>query len=99
MEVLRAFGDRVSPAHTAIVVIDMQNDFCAEGGYIHTTRKADMGPNAPLADRITAIVDSGRSAGATIVWVQANYEPRFLSAQAILKREERPGGLVCCEGG
>jgi ureidoacrylate peracid hydrolase len=99
LEVLRAFGERVLPAHTAVVVVDMQNDFCAEGGYIHRTRKADMSANEPLADRISGLVDLGRSAGATIVWVQANYEPRFLSAQAILKREERQPALVCCEGG
>jgi ureidoacrylate peracid hydrolase len=99
MEVLRDFGQRVSPAHTAILVIDMQNDFCAEGGYIHKTRNADMSANGPLAERVSALVDAGRRAGAAIVWVQANYEPRYLSGQAILKREERPGGLVCCEGG
>ncbi|MCD6076034.1 MAG: cysteine hydrolase [Rhodospirillales bacterium] len=99
MEILRALRERVAPAHTAILVVDMQNDFCAEGGYIHQTRNADMSESPALAERINSLVDSGRKSGATVVWIQANYEPRFLSAQAIIKREERQPGLVCCAGG
>lgn len=99
MEILRDFAGRIAPAHTAILVVDMQNDFCAEGGYIHRTRNADMSANPAVAERINALVGAGRASGALIVWIQANYEPRFLSAQAILKREERQPGLVCCAGG
>jgi ureidoacrylate peracid hydrolase len=98
MEILRSLSERVDPAHTAILVVDMQNDFCAEGGYIHQTRKADMSEGSALAKRITSLVDRGRAGGSTIVWIQANYEPRFLSPQAIIKREERQPGLVCCAG-
>lgn len=98
IEVLRTFAERVDPGHTAILVVDMQNDFCAEGGYIHRTRKADMSGHPALAKRIEGLVAHGRAAGATIVWAAANYEPRFLSPAAILKRDERDG-LVCCAGG
>ena len=98
MEILRELPARADPSHTAILVVDMQNDFCAEGGYIHKTRNADMSENAPVARRITSLVDAGRGRGASIVWIRANYEPRFLSAQAILKRERYPG-QVCCAGG
>lgn len=99
MEVLRVFAERIAPEHTAILVVDMQNDFCSEGGYIHKTRNADMSESPALAARINSFVNTGRSSGALIVWIQANYEPRFLSAQAIIKREERQPGLVCCAGG
>jgi len=98
MEILRELSARVDPAHTAVLVVDMQNDFCAEGGYIHKTRNADMSGSPALAERVASLVDAGRACGATIVWIQANYEPRYLSAQAILKRERNPG-LVCCAGG
>jgi ureidoacrylate peracid hydrolase len=99
VEVLRSFAARVDPRHTAILAIDMQNDFCAEGGYIHRTRNADMSGNPALAERVVALTDAGRDAGATIVWVQANYEPRFLTGPALLKREARDPPLVCCAGG
>ena len=98
MEILRELSARVDPGHTAILVVDMQNDFCAEAGYIHKTRKADMSESPVIARRITSLVDAGRARGASVVWIRANYEPRFLSAQAILKRERYPGE-ICCAGG
>lgn len=99
IEVLRSFAERVDPAHAAILVVDMQNDFCAEGGYLHRTRKADMSGSPALAARIEALVAAGRAAGAPIVWIRANYEPRFLTSPALQKREERTPPLVCCAGG
>jgi ureidoacrylate peracid hydrolase len=99
MEILRTLSARVDPARAALLVVDLQNDFCAEGGYIHKTRNADMSESPALAQRISALVDAARACGTTVVWIRANYEPRFLSPQAILKREERQPGLVCCSGG
>jgi ureidoacrylate peracid hydrolase len=98
IEVLRSLSARAAPAHTALLVVDMQNDFCAEGGYIHRTRNADMSESPALAQRITSLIDAARARGAVIVWIRANYEPRFLSAQAILKRERYPGLICCAEG-
>ena len=92
-------ADRVDPRHTAILVVDMQNDFCAEGGYIDKVRKSDMSGNAPLAERIMALVDAGRAAGTPVVWIKANYERRYLSGQALVKLDEMGVDLVCCEGG
>ena len=39
---LATAAERLAPAHTALLVVDMQNDFCAEGGYI----EAVVGKNA-----------------------------------------------------
>jgi ureidoacrylate peracid hydrolase len=57
-----------------------------------------MSGNLTVARQISSLVEAGRARGATIVWIQANYEPRFLSPQATLKRERYPG-RVCCAGG
>ena len=99
VDVLTTLEEMATPAHTAIVVVDMQNDFCAEGGYIHKRTGADMSANRPLAERINDLVAAGRTAGAEIVWIQANYEPRFLSGQALAKRIQRQTTDVCCAGG
>ena len=96
---LTDLADRINPSHTAILVVDMQNDFCAEGGYIDKVRKADMSGNAALAERIMGLVDAGRSVGAMVVWIKANYERRYLSGQALAKLDEMGVDLVCCEGG
>ncbi len=99
VEVLKTLAERIDPHHTALVVVDMQNDFCAEGGYVQKTKGGDMSGNGPLAGRIMDVVNMARAAGTTIVWIQANYEPRYLSGQAILKREEKGIASVCCAAG
>ncbi|MDP6174559.1 MAG: isochorismatase family cysteine hydrolase [Rhodospirillales bacterium] len=98
-EILSELTDRLNPAHTAVVVIDMQNDFCAEGGYLHNMRGVDMSSNEPLAGRIMNLVGAAREAGAMVIWIKANYEPRYLSGQALLKRQLGGNESVCCAGG
>ena len=91
--------DKVKPETTALLVIDMQNDFCAEGGYIHNLTGADMSGNEPIADQINALVGVARAAKVPVVWIRANYEPKYLSDQAIDKWKEKGLDAICCEGG
>ena len=58
---LTGLDEILDPAHTAIVVIDMQNDFCAENGYIHNAQDVDMSANKPLAARIGKLVSGKNS--------------------------------------
>ena len=44
-EFLSSINETVNPAHTAVVVVDMQNDFCAENGYMHKHLGVDMSSN------------------------------------------------------
>jgi ureidoacrylate peracid hydrolase len=98
-EILNTLPEKLDPGHSAVVVVDMQNDFCAEGGYLHNNLKPDMSGNGPLAGRITGLVDAARDAGAMVVWIKANYEPRYLSGQALAKLGEKGIQAICCEGG
>jgi len=99
VETLMSLSEKIDPAHTAVVVVDMQNDFCAEGGYIHNTIGCDMSANAPIAERIMEVVEAARDANALVVWIQANYERHYLSGQALAKLAEKQAEAVCCEGG
>lgn len=98
-EILTTLEQKIDPAHTAVVVVDMQNDFCADGGFIHKTLGKDMSSNGPLAQRLGELIDAARGAGVEIVWIQANYEPKYLSGQAKAKLAEKGVDLICCEGG
>ena len=93
---LTGLDEILDPAHTAIVVVDMQNDFCAENGYIHTTQGADMSGNKPLAKRIGKLVDAGRAAGCEIVWVKAIYDHELLPAPMLSQMLDKGKGAVCC---
>ena len=96
---LNGLEEILNPRHTAIVVVDMQNDFCAENGYIHATQGADMSGNRSLAERIGRLVKAGRMAGCEIVWVKAIYDHDLLPAPMLSKMLERGNGAVCCASG
>lgn len=99
-DILTTFENRVAPAHTAIVVVDMQNDFCAAGGYLDRKFGCDEAANQALADRIAGLVAAGRAAGACIVWVQAIYDDKYLPPPMLAKAAERGDTEPrCAEGG
>jgi ureidoacrylate peracid hydrolase len=78
-ELLSTLAQKVSPAHAALLVIDVQNDFVANGGFfdrIGADVKAIQRVIAPLAQ----FVERAREAGVLVVFIQAIYDPQYLSA-------------------
>jgi ureidoacrylate peracid hydrolase len=68
-------------AHSALIVVDMQNDFCAEGGWLAGIG-VDVSVLAPAIESLRELVPAAREAGLPIVWVnwgnrddQANLPP------------------------
>jgi nicotinamidase-related amidase len=86
---LNGLGEMLDPAHTALVVVDMQNDFCAENGYIHNAQGVDMSGNKPLAARIGKLVEAARNIGVMVVWIKAIYDHDLLPAAHPV-----PGGQI-----
>ncbi|OGA52088.1 MAG: hypothetical protein A3G25_21560 [Betaproteobacteria bacterium RIFCSPLOWO2_12_FULL_63_13] len=98
-ELLATLEAQVAPEHTALLVIDMQNDFCAEGGYIDKVAKLDVTGCPPVAEAINRAVQAARAAGVMIVWIRANYEPRYLADPALMRNMARGvADSVCCAG-
>ncbi|WP_027820341.1 cysteine hydrolase [Paraburkholderia bannensis] len=65
---------RLDLSRTAIVVIDMQNDFCTEGGWVSQIGgdfTADRAPIAPLQTLLPAL----RSQGVPVIWVNWGNRP------------------------
>jgi ureidoacrylate peracid hydrolase len=64
-------------AKTAIVVIDMENEFCAPGG------TKFMGSPAQAAVRaVAALIERGRQRGVPVIWVRSVREPDALEFTA-----------------
>jgi nicotinamidase-related amidase len=59
---------RVDPARTALVVVDMQNDFVADGGSL---RVPDAEATVPV---IAGLVERARAAGARVVFTQDTHD-------------------------
>jgi ureidoacrylate peracid hydrolase len=90
---------RLRPSHTALLVIDMQNDFCAERGYIETVvgKKADA--CRAVAAPIMELVADARAAHVPVYWIAANYALDGLPAGMLAKFSERGPEAVCCAPG
>jgi ureidoacrylate peracid hydrolase len=56
--------EHVDPKKTALVVVDMQNVFCAEGAAVEVTTAREIVPNINRLARAT------RAAGGIVAWVQ-----------------------------
>ena len=63
----------VDSVHTAVLVIDMQNDFCAPGGWTDRIVKRDISSLGPVAQPIQSLIDSARGAHVPVIWVRADY--------------------------
>jgi ureidoacrylate peracid hydrolase len=62
--------DRLDPGRTALIVIDMQNAFCAEGAAVEVPAAREIVPN------INSLAQATREAGGMVVWVQMTIPDR-----------------------
>lgn len=70
---------RVSVEETAIVVIDMQNAYASEGGYVDLAG-FDISGAAGTIGQIAKVLETGRQAGVTIVYLQNGWDPDYVEA-------------------
>lgn len=62
------------PDRTALVVVDMQNDFCARGGWLDSIG-VDVSPAAAAIGPISALLPVARSAGVPVIWLNWGNRP------------------------
>ena len=72
---------------TAMVVVDMQNDFCAQGGWL-VSLGTDFAPNRAPIKPLTKLIPALRRAGMPIIWLNWGNRPDRLNLT--------PGDLRAC---
>ncbi len=72
VEPLDTLDKKVRPAHTALIVIDVQNDFCADNG-VMAQEGFDVTDAQAMAARLPAILSAARAAGVLVVFVRNVY--------------------------
>lgn len=70
---------RVSVEETAIVVIDMQNAYASRGGYVDQAG-FDISGAAGTIGQIAKVLETGRAAGVTIVYLQNGWDADYVEA-------------------
>ena len=78
-DLLVTLAQKSAPGTAALVVVDVQNDFCADEGYF-----GKVGANVTAVQRkiptLERLIDAARAAGVLVVFVQAIYDPPYVSA-------------------
>jgi ureidoacrylate peracid hydrolase len=69
---LTTLREKVEPARAALIVIDVQNDFCAVGGMM-SNEGFDVSEAQKAAARLPRLLTTARSAGALVVFVRNIY--------------------------
>ena len=87
---LRGLTDKVGPRHTALIVIDVQNDFCAPGGMMDK-EGMDLSSVQEMAERLPPLISAARAAGVLVVFVRNVYtsEHNFYLSDAWLEQASR----------
>ena len=89
----------VDPGHTAVLVIDVQNDFCAPGGHTEVNLGKDVADCQAVVDPIVRLVASARSVGAVVIWVKADYNRTYLSPPIHARQVARGVANAYCVAG
>jgi ureidoacrylate peracid hydrolase len=97
VEPLRGIASKVDPKHTALIVIDMQNDFVAEGG-VMSLEGWDVAEAKALAERLPPLLEAARKAGVLVVFVRNIYttEHNYYLSDVWMEQaaRRRPGGYT-----
>src|SRR5277367_5016648 len=73
-DLLTTLAQKAAPGAAALVVVDVQNDFCAPDGYFGKIG-ADIATIQRAIPPLQRLIEGARAAGLLIVFVQAIYDP------------------------
>jgi nicotinamidase-related amidase len=96
-----ALGPMLEPARTALVIVDVQNDFAAPDGAMAKVG-CDLSDVEPTIDRIEGLIAAAREAGATLAFIRVVTEAKS-DSRALKLFYERQGypadALDICRAG
>ncbi len=89
---------RVTPSNTRLLIIDVQNDFCAPGGWFDAKGSALAHIDAAV-DRLVSFIPVAREAGVQPIFVQAIYDEIYLSEPMVERHKRLDLPLEHCQTG
>jgi ureidoacrylate peracid hydrolase len=102
---VKGLREKVNPRHTALVIVDMQNDFVADEGLIAREGR-DVSQAKEMAKHLPELIKTARAAGVFVVFVRNVYtsDHNFYLSDVWLEQaaRKRAGGytrIPVCEAG
>jgi ureidoacrylate peracid hydrolase len=97
---LTTLTQKINPKHAAVLVIDMQNDFCHENGVI-AKQGRDMTFKKAMAPKLVRFLSEARRHRVPVIFIrQINLKETLSDAAREQKRRTQPkyGKLICRKG-
>jgi ureidoacrylate peracid hydrolase len=87
---LSTLAEKVDPRHAALLLVDVQNDFCAEGGAMHREGR-DLTLVQRMIPRLERLLEAARSADVACVWIRNVYNtgPNHYLSEVWLEQAKR----------
>lgn len=90
--------ERLDPKQTALIVVDVQNDFCHPDGACAQSFHATLTHIHAAMPTLHKLIDGARRAGVFIVFIRSIYDDQYLTP-AIRDQAERRGATRLCQTG
>lgn len=91
-------SERLDPRSAALVVVDVQNDFCHPEA-LCAKAGCDISACPEMIENVRELIDAARQAGVFIVYIQSNYDAPALSPTLAEWQIARRGHIgLCMEG-
>lgn len=89
---LRTLNQKVQPERSAALIVDVQNDFCADGGAMHAEGR-DLSLVQAMVPRLARFLDAARAAHVPLVWIRNVYntDPNWYLSEVWLEQKMRRG--------
>lgn len=87
---LRTLREKVQPERAAVLIVDVQNDFCAEGGGMHREGR-DLSLVQAMVPRLERFIEAARASGVPRVWIRNVYnsDPNWYLSEVWLEQAHR----------
>ena len=74
---LKTLQEKIAPGNAALIVVDVQKDFCSKDGAFGTTVR-DFSMVEAMLPNLQRLVDGARKVGVPVIFIQAIYDPVYL---------------------
>jgi ureidoacrylate peracid hydrolase len=92
---LLTLDERLAEGRSALLVVDMQNDFCADGGYVSNLGR-DTSPCRQIVPALTELIEAARTNAIPVIWLTAEYEDADVPAPMLAKKREMRVTAISC---
>src|SRR5438128_12071687 len=97
MEFLRTLEEKVRPGRAAVIVVDMQNDFCSQGGFLHKLG-VDLGDIQAAIPRARLLAQKAREAGVPVIHLYYDGDSGYFVGPMLERLDRKDSEAYCLPG-